>query len=205
MSSDWPSTCARSRAESLVRVALQSRPDLAALRLGVVAAKDAFTAACGKAKTDFAGVYTLYQPYTFGDKAIPDRQNATSFALGMTYPLPVYNRNQGNVERARINLQQTRVQFAALEKAIDKEIGERRSDCDSDHASFRGILVKLQRARKAAREAERRYESGEGGAEEVVKTSSDLAAAERQQVDQAVHHRRSILALNTAVGIRLFP
>ena len=170
----------------------------------MIAAEEAFTKASRPLKTESAGVYELYQPYTFGDKAIPDRQSAASFAVGMTYPLPLYNRNQGNIERARINLRQTRIQLAAREDSIIKEVRERLSQCESDHARFRGILIKLQRARKASHEAERRYESGEGGAEAVMTTLSDVAAAELQQVDDTFHHRRSILALNTAVGIRLF-
>ena len=131
--------------------------------------------------------------------------SAASFALGLKDPLPLYNRNQGNIGRAGINLQQTRIQFAGQEKAIINEVRERLSQCESDYASFRGFLIKLQRARKAAREAERRYEGGEGGAEAVVTTSNDLAAAELQHVDHMYRHRRSMLALNTAVGIRLFP
>ena len=48
----------------------------------------------------------------------PYRQaERTSWALGITVPLPVYNRNQGNIERARINVYQSEVQLRRLEHA----------------------------------------------------------------------------------------
>ena len=64
--------------ERLVLLALQSRPDLAALRIGVIEAEGAFTEASRQLKTESANVYELYQPYTFGDKIVPDRQSAAS-------------------------------------------------------------------------------------------------------------------------------
>ena len=42
----------------------------------------------------------------------------------MTVPLPVYNRNQGNIERAKINATQTQLELAALERQIADEVDE---------------------------------------------------------------------------------
>ena len=64
----------------------------------------------------FSDAYLLYQPYTFQNNAPYGRQSGTSWALGITVPLPVYNRNQGNIDRARINVTQTQQQLAFLER-----------------------------------------------------------------------------------------
>jgi hypothetical protein len=40
-------------------------------------------------------VYTLYQPYTLQDNAKPGQKDATSWALGVTMPTPVYDRTNG--------------------------------------------------------------------------------------------------------------
>ena len=38
--------------------------------------------------------------------------------------MPVYNRNQGNIERAKINVTQTQVQLAQLERQVQDEVAE---------------------------------------------------------------------------------
>ncbi len=40
----------------------------------------------------------------------------------MTVPLPLYNRNQGNIMRARVNVSQTRTQLAAAELKVDTDV-----------------------------------------------------------------------------------
>ncbi len=42
--------------------------------------------------------------------------------LGVTVPLPLYNRNQGNIERARINVSQSRVELAEREQQVESEV-----------------------------------------------------------------------------------
>ena len=34
----------------------------------------------------------------------------------MTVPLPIYNRNQGGIQRARLNVNQSQIQLADLER-----------------------------------------------------------------------------------------
>ncbi len=191
-------------ADSLIRRALQARPDLAACRLGLTLAEVAFIDASNRAPRN-GRVYLLYQPYTFGDNEATDREVVASWALGVTVPLPVYSRNRGNIERARINLEQTQRQVAALEKAITQEVGERCVECERTHAEFRGILITLQRQKRAAQEAQQRDRTGEGEKVDVVNARHDLEKADREYIEFLARHRRSMLALNTAVGVRLFP
>ena len=51
-------------------------------------------------------------------------KSTTAWALGITLPLPVFNRNQGNIERARINIEQTMLQLDAVERIAASEIGD---------------------------------------------------------------------------------
>ncbi len=82
--------------DDVIRAALQCRPDVASFRLGVDAAQRAYSLARANR---FSDAYLLYQPFTFQNNAPFGTQSATSWALGITVPLPVYNRNQGNIER----------------------------------------------------------------------------------------------------------
>ena len=108
-------------AEALVESALSSRPDLLAFRFGVQrASADVRLALANR----FSDVYLLAQPYTYQDNRPFGLKSPTSWALGVTVPLPVYNRNQGNLERAKINVSQTRVELAALERQVADEVDE---------------------------------------------------------------------------------
>ena len=80
----------------LIRLAFDGRPDVVAFRLGVQRAEADTRLARANRVSD---VYLLYQPYTFQNNAPFDKQSATSWALGVTVPLPLYNRNQGNIQR----------------------------------------------------------------------------------------------------------
>ncbi len=105
--------------DDLIRVAIENRPDLSAFRLGLDRAKGDVQLAKANRLND---IYVLYQPYTFQNNAPFGTKSATSWALGVTVPLPVYNRNQGNIQRARFNVGQTEVQMNALVRQIINEV-----------------------------------------------------------------------------------
>ena len=78
---------------------------MTAYRLGITAAQ----ANVGLQRANrFSDAYVLFQPYTYQNNAPYGKQSGTSWAVGITVPLPVYNRNQGNIERAKINVYQIR-------------------------------------------------------------------------------------------------
>ena len=47
--------------------------------------------------THYSDVYVLWQPYTFQDNTPYGLKSQYSWALGVTVPLPIYNRNQGGI------------------------------------------------------------------------------------------------------------
>ena len=106
--------------DELIRMALECRADVAAYRLGVQAAQAALKLALANR---FADAYLLYQPFTYQNN-VPygDKGSVPAWALGITVPLPVYNRNQGNIQRATINVYQSQVQLAQVELRVKTEV-----------------------------------------------------------------------------------
>ena len=94
----------------LIATTLAGRPDLVAYRLGVGRAESEVKLAHANRLSD---VYLLAQPYTFQDNSPFGQKSAHSWAVGVTVPLPVFNRNQGNIQRARLNVSQTQTELAA--------------------------------------------------------------------------------------------
>ena len=82
----------------LVKKALEKRPDLQAWKYGVRRAEADLKLARANGYPD---VYVLYQPYTFQNNTYLGVPSAYSWTLGLTAAIPIFNRNQGNVTRAK--------------------------------------------------------------------------------------------------------
>jgi cobalt-zinc-cadmium efflux system outer membrane protein len=189
--------------DGLVALALQVRPDVNAYRLGVARAEaDVHLARVSR----YSDVYWAYTPYTFQDNAPFNAKSATSWAMGVTVPVPLLNRNQGNIERARLNVSQTQTGLAALQRRVIAEVQQ----AAEEYAASRLALDEAERelvpaARAVLDRKTRRYASGEIDLSDyltAIRESSDIA---RQELDALVRHRRSMLDLNTAIGQRLLP
>ena len=89
----------------LRKLAVAERQDIVSIRSGVHRAQaDFLQFAKANAYND---IYVLWQPYTFQDNTPYGLKSQYSWALGVTVPLPIYNRNQGGITRAKINVTQT--------------------------------------------------------------------------------------------------
>ena len=99
--------------EILQKIAVEERPDVISRRLGIQRAEADVRLARANA---FSDVYVLWQPYTFQDNSPYGLKSQYSWALGVTVPLPIYNRNQGGIQRAKFNVSQSQIQLADLER-----------------------------------------------------------------------------------------
>lgn len=189
--------------ETLVQEAVRARPDLAAFRLGVDrAAADLRLAEANR----FENPFLLVQPYTFQDNAPFDRRSAHSWAVGVTVPLPVYNRNQGNIQRARLTVGQTQLQVEELERRIQSEVQrEERLLAVTGSAIRRLEQSSLPRAEQTLRTSRERLAAGEEDLIAYLGALRDYNEIVRQYRDTLVRHRRAMLRLNTVLGIRLLP
>ncbi len=189
--------------DDLIRLALESRSDLVALRLGLQRAQ----ADLNEETKRLAGsdVYTLYQPYTFQDNSPNGVKGATSWALGVTVPLPIYNRNQGGTERAKINVRQSQLQLATAERQIRSRVERCYRECRATLVEPAALEKEMQAASQHRDAALRRYQAGEIGLDAVLSAMQKFIFVDRGCVMALVKHRRSTLALNTAVGMRILP
>jgi cobalt-zinc-cadmium efflux system outer membrane protein len=189
--------------EELMRVAMACRPDLIAARRGI-----------GRAEAEIAlqranrldDVFLFYDPLTYQDNSPIKLKSARSWVVAMAFPLPIYNRNQGNIARAHSNLHQTHTELAALERRVLSEVRL----ADREYQSSREALGRIEttilpRARKAFARNLRDYAAGKISEDEYLSHLDDEAEAARSFREALIRHRRSMLDLNTAVGLRLLP
>src|SRR5262249_35168342 len=189
--------------EALIQTAMSSRPDLSAYRLGVARAD----ADVKLARTErFSDVYLLAQPFTYQDNRPYGLQSPVSWAVGLTVPLPVYNRNQGNVARPKANASQAGIELEAIERQVAGEAEEASHEFELSREGIleleREVLPASGRVRDTAF---RRFQGGETSALDYLEAQRQYNDVVRQYRDALVRHRRAMLDLNTAVGVRVLP
>lgn len=189
--------------DELVRMALAHRPDVVSYRLGIQAAESGVKLARANRYQD---AYILYQPYTFQDLSPFGQKSATSWALGLTVPMPVYNRNQGNIERARINVHQSKIELAAIERRVQNEVVQAAKEYEVTRRIVGRIRSEIvDTSEKVKNDRFTLFQSGEANVVSYLEAQRAHNDNVKAYLDTAVRHRRSMLNLNTAVGSRLLP
>lgn len=191
------------RIDALLRLALVARPDLVAYRLGVGRAEADVQLALANRYPD---LFLLYQPYTFQDDSPLGKKSAHSWGVGMAVPLPLRNRNQGNIQRARLNVTQTQAELLALEDKVVYEVRQ----AERQYTVTRVAIARIEhsllpKARKEHDRITNLYLAGKADELAFLTAERDYDQIVRQYRDALVRHRRAMLRLNTAVGSRIMP
>ncbi|MDR3620427.1 MAG: TolC family protein [Paludisphaera borealis] len=189
--------------DEMLRIALAERPDIVSFRLGLHRAEADVRLARANRLND---VFVLAQPFTYQDNTPYGLKSAYSWALGVTVPLPVYNRNQGGIQRAVLNVDQTKTEIAELERQIAIDVEK----AAQEYAVTRQEVDELKSevipaARQVQQEAYRLYLSGETSIVTYINAQLDFNQVAKQYLDTAIRHRRSMLDLNTVTGKRIMP
>jgi cobalt-zinc-cadmium efflux system outer membrane protein len=189
--------------DELTKLALEVRPDVVSFRLGVIRAEADVRLARANAISD---VYVLWQPYTFQDNAPYGLRSQVSWALGVTVPLPIYNRNQGGIERAKINVSQSQIQLADMERQVRINVEEALQEYSVSGQLAHELRERVEpNAKEVRNSAFRRWIGGETSLLMYLQAQLDYNDIVKQYLDTAVRHRQGMLSLNTAVGRRILP
>lgn len=121
-------------------------------------------------------------------------------------PLPILDRNQGNIRRAEINVGRTRDELTAIERQVITEVQIAAAEYHGTREELREleqeILPIVLSKRNAALE---RFRAGELTPSEYLNALNEHGGTLHQYRALLVRHRRSMLDLNTAVGCRVLP
>jgi cobalt-zinc-cadmium efflux system outer membrane protein len=189
--------------EELVKKAIAIRPDLLAYRFGLRRAQADLRLARANGYPD---VYVLYQPYTLQNNTYLGVPSAYSWTLGVTAMIPLYNRNQGNVTRAKVNITQTEIQVASAERLVMSDVLNAAQELEQSLVAVTEFKQQiLPDAEKVLLSALRRFTGGQTSALEYLAAQQDYNDLVRAFRDAVVRHRAAILDLNTAVGERVLP
>jgi cobalt-zinc-cadmium efflux system outer membrane protein len=189
--------------QTLVSIALEHRPDLAAYRLGISRAQ----AELGQERAErFSDAYFLYTPFQYRDNSQVDLLSSTSWGAGVFVSVPLFNRNQGNLSRARINIAQSQAEASAVERLVIAEVRQAvRNFEDTFEDAQRLAQTVLPAVQRKRDRVWRQYRSGAIDTDAFLSVQRDNAALVRYHRDTCARHRQNALRLNTAVGFRVLP
>ena len=192
---------ARMNLAHLKQLASLNRPDLLSQRWTLYRA---FADVEAVRASRFDDVTFLVQPYTYS----PMFPNRTAWALGITVPLPIYNRQQGNLAKAEQIVAQTRAVLSSLENSVAAEVD----------AAYNALNDSLDDMKRFAKQKVLGYplnladldpkELPQGKAfEEYIKSvnpilikavDQDREQKDRNYYNAIILHRKSVLRINTA-------
>jgi cobalt-zinc-cadmium efflux system outer membrane protein len=188
--------------DDLIRLALTIRPDLAAYRLNVNRAQAQLQRRQAERIEDVILFYTPYQIQDFPGQAA---QAAPGWEAGALVVLPVFDRKQGDIARANVEVNQTRTEVQGAEQQVMNDVRQ----ATADYAVSRQSVERFEReilpdSRSVLAEKQRLFASGEN-IDVLLAARKDFNDVVRQYQDALLRHRRAMLRLNTAVGQRLLP
>jgi outer membrane protein, heavy metal efflux system len=190
-------------AVELRKLAVAERPDVVSVRLGVHRAEADVKLAKANAYSD---VYVLWQPYTFQDNSPYGLKSQYSWALGVTVPLPLYNRNQGGISRAKINVTQTELELGDLERQAQIDVEEAVLEYQVTRQEVDELRQHVEPpARQVLDNVFKLWQDGASSVLDYLDAQQDYNQVVKQYLDTAVRHRRSMLSLNTVVGRKIMP
>ena len=189
--------------EDLLQIARTHRPDLTAARLGLGRAEAEVHLARANRLDD---VYLFYDPITYQDNTPSKVKSSRSWDVGLAVPLPIFNRNQGNIARARGNVSQTQTELLALQRRLNSEVRQAHREYRSSKAAVAQLeRTVLPNARIARDKANAEFAAGAMDDDEYLGQLSDDGDTTRLYREAVIRHRRAALDLNTALGLRLLP
>jgi outer membrane protein, heavy metal efflux system len=151
-------------------------------------------------------VILFYTPYQIQDFPGQSAQAALGWEAGALVVLPVFDRKQGDIARANVEVKQTQTEVQGAEQQVINEVRQ----AATDYAVSRQSVERYERdilpsSRRVLAEKQRLFTSGREGIDVWLTARKDYNDVVRQYQEALLRHRRAMLKLNTAVGQRLLP
>lgn len=130
--------------------------------------------------------------FTIGYKRLQDTGNK-GMILGASIPLPVFNRNQGNVQKARAQLNKTHDQFIELELALENKLSIAHKELMRAYLEAREIKTTVLKAAIQSFElAEMGYKEGKFEYLDMLDSQKTLFEVRERYIQALLNYHQSI-------------
>jgi cobalt-zinc-cadmium efflux system outer membrane protein len=181
--------------DDLKAAALRSRPDLVAAQRGVTAAQTQFQLARANGKQD------LSTSFNFSHVA-----GTSTGAFFFNIPLPVFNRNQGEIARSRFAIEQSQDQATAASETVLSDVTNAYEAVRSNAAVVQIFTSGYLDAAKQSRDiSQYAYQKGAATLLDLLDAERSYRATELSYRDALASYMTAIEQLRAAIGTRNIP
>jgi outer membrane protein, heavy metal efflux system len=175
------------------RAAAELRPDLRALERDVARSRIELRSQLAQGKVD----YVLGAEYR--RQEVTARSNSLGFSL--SFALPVFNRNQGEIERARQEQRQAELKLQAQQLSIAGEVDAAYQQFETARGLLQNIETRmLQQARDVRQITEYSYRRGEASLLELLDAQRAFNETMQGYNEARAEYARSLYLLESASG-----
>ena len=125
----------------------------------------------------------------------------TAVTAGVSIPLSIFDRNQGNILAARIRQAQAGSLRLAVEVRLRADLGAAYQALDAAYVETQAIHIEIEpRARVAFEAAEEAFRHGKIGSLELLDSQRTLFSVRRQHVDALAAYHQAVIAIERLIG-----
>jgi len=195
--------------DELIRIAQTTRPDLEALRMNVLKSEFDEKLAHAQVWDNFNGTFGISRQGPIDPNPNDPNSNALntaySFNAGITIPLPIFNRQQGNINKAVLAGEQANKQIASKTHAIEQEI-----EGLIDQITLLNTIIgeyeskQLAAARQVRDSQQKLFGTGSNSLLDYFDSISAYQGTLSAYYDSVADYRRNLAKLNASVGRDVF-
>ena len=141
--------------------------------------------------------------YTVGTEYHREFHNANANAMGVFFQtaLPIFNRNQGEIERARQEARQAAARILAMQQSVDTEV----RNAWTQYSTSRDLLSSIEngllaQAKDVRDTMEYSYRRGEASLVEFLDAQRAFNDARQSYNDARAEYARSLYAIDSIAG-----
>ncbi|MER3633077.1 MAG: hypothetical protein C4325_13765, partial [Blastocatellia bacterium] len=191
--------------ETLIEVALRTRPDVLLARLNEEAARAGLRLANAQAKPDVTVSARYIQDRRITDLPQPFEpisDSGRTLAFGVSIGIPVFNKNQGATIEAAVAITQAQTRREFVERAVRGEV----TDAFTRFQAARTAAVNFEqsvitRSMENIRVIRASYELGAFTISELIAEQRRLVELQRELTELLTERYRALADLQTAIGI----
>ncbi len=130
-----------------------------------------------------------------------NESNDTALVVGLSLPLPLFNRNQGGVLEARYNLANADAQRHAATVRWGASLAAGYEELTSTHAEATALRDEvLPTARSAFEAVQSAFEQGGGGYLDMLDAQRTLTELQRQYIDALARYHHAVAEIEGLIG-----
>jgi cobalt-zinc-cadmium efflux system outer membrane protein len=183
--------------EELRNQALALRPDLDALKRDQARSQSELRLQIAQGKIDYTAGAMYHHQYAYSE--------GRAFGFFLSMPLPFWNRNQGEIERARMEQQQILTHIRAAEAGVNNEIDSAYQQYTAARGLLRNIESNMLAQARSVRDAtEYSYKRGEASLVELLDAQRAFNETMQSYNEARAEYARSLYLLESTSGKAIF-